>query len=230
MTSTKDKAIRKILSDFDTLSGLTIRQMKFLSKVLVSENSIISEESLNLMIENENRLDDYEVKISHRITSSIVLYNPVASELRNIMACYRMITNLERIGDLVMKTVRIINKLNDTDLLVKNAKSINKMLTISIKMVSKAVYSFVDHDIDAAMWTIKNDTVVDTMNHKILNNLLEEEEFTGLIHQRVLNFMALKSIISSIERMADHAAHIAEASIYAYGGEDVRHTDLKDSV
>ncbi|PLX04608.1 MAG: hypothetical protein C0595_02610 [Marinilabiliales bacterium] len=224
MNTIKDKALDKIWSDFEDLAKLTIRQMKSLSKILESDKSSISEEILNKMIDKENRLDELEVKISSKIVNAIVMHQPMASELRNIMACHRMITNLERIGDLVMKAVGLISNSYDTDLLVKNSKSINKMLIMSTKMLQKAISSFIDHDIDAAMWTIKNDSVVDTMNHKILNNLLEAADFTKNHHQRIINFMAVKSIISSIERMADHAAHIGEASIYANAGEDVRHS------
>lgn len=223
MNTIKDNALEKISDDFEALAGLTIRQMKSLSKVLLSNKSGISEEILNKMIEKENRLDELEVKISRKIVNFIVMHQPMASELRYIMASYRMITNLERIGDLVMKTVGLITKNSDTELLIKNAKRINKMLIMSTKMLQKAIISFVNNDIDAAMWTIKNDAVVDTMNHKILNDLLDTDDFTENPKQRILNFMAVKSIISSIERMADHAAHIGEASIYANAGEDVRH-------
>lgn len=228
MSSNKDKALKKISDDFNSMSVLTLKQMKLLSKVLASEKSNVSENTLNQMIENENRLDDFEVKISKRITNAIVLYHPVASELRNIMACYRMLTNLERIGDLVMKTVKTITKNNETEMLLNNVKSINKLLSISTKMVSKAVASFLFHDIDAAMWTIKNDSAVDTMNQKIVNNLMDEIEIKNVPHQLIIDFMAVKSILSSIERMADHAAHIGEASIYAYDGEEVRHTDITE--
>ena len=224
MNTIKDNAFEKISDDFEVLAGLTIQQMKSLSKVLLLNKSSIPEGLLNKMIEKENRLDELEVKISRRIVNFIVMHQPMASELRNIMASYRMITNLERIGDLVMKAVGLITKTSDTDLLTKNAKHINKMLIMSTKMLQKAIISFVNSDIDAAMWTIKNDAVVDTMNHKIINDLLESADFTENSHQRIFNFMAVKSIISSIERMADHAAHIGEASIYANAGEDVRHT------
>lgn len=228
MSTIKDKALKKISDDFESLAGLTIRQMKSLSKVLVSDQSSLSNDILNKMIEKENRLDEFEVKISSRIINAIVMYQPMASELRSIMACYRMITTLERIGDLVMTTMVLITKHSETELLVQNSKNINKMLIMSTKMLQKAIISFVEHDIDSAMWTIKNDSVVDTMNHKLLNDLLEFDDKKASHQQKILNFMAVKNIISSIDRMADHAAHIGEASIYAYAGEDVRHKSLSE--
>ena len=50
----------------------------------------------------KNKIDKYEVLISEKFINSIVLYQPVASDIRKIVAIYRMTINLERIGDRVM--------------------------------------------------------------------------------------------------------------------------------
>ncbi len=60
-------------------------------------NSISSE-----IKENENKIDKFEVLISEKFINSVVLYQPVASDIRKIVAIYRMTINLERIGDRVM--------------------------------------------------------------------------------------------------------------------------------
>ena len=226
MISNKDKAYRKILDDFNVLSRLTIRQMKLLSKVLTSEPNERSESVFNQLMANEDKLDQLEVKISDRIIKTIVLYHPVATELRNIMACYRMITNLERIGDLVMKAYRTLESNHENVILQQNIKKIDKMLSLSRKMVLRAVDSFLENDLDSAMWALKNDAMVDTMNQKTMTQILKEEDLNDISRQKLLDFSSVKSVISRIERMADHAAHIAEASIYAHNGEDIRHSQF----
>ena len=227
MSTTKDKAIRKIMDDFESLSKLTLQQMELLAKVIVSEHTNISAESLKQIRKNERKIDTYEIKISNRIISTIVLYKPVASELRRIMASYRMITNLERIGDLVMKVVNVLKKLKDPGLLLLNLEDITKMLAVTTEMLSKATSSFIDNDKEAALWTIRSDSFVDDLNRQILRNSILAEKSSGKLQKVILNFIGIKSIISSIERIADHAAHIAEASIYAYEGTDIRHQDLQ---
>jgi len=227
MSITKDKAIRKIMDDFESLSKLTLQQMELLAKVITSERIDISAESLKQIRKNERKIDAYEVKISHRIISTIVLYKPVASELRRIMASYRMITNLERIGDLIMKIVNVLKNLKDPNLLLLNSEDISKMLAVSTEMISKAIYSFTDNDKEAAIWTLKSDSFVDNLNRQILKNSLLAEKSSGKLQKVILNFIGIKSVISSIERIADHAAHIAEASIYAYEGTDIRHQDMR---
>jgi len=57
-----------------------------------------------------------------------------------------MITNLERIGDLIMKIVNILKNLKDPGLLLLNSEDVNKMLAVSTEMISKAIYSFTDND------------------------------------------------------------------------------------
>ncbi|GMT45902.1 MAG: phosphate transport system regulatory protein PhoU [bacterium] len=227
MSTTKDKAIRKIADDFESLSKLTLQQMELLAKVIASEHTNISTESLKQIRKNERKIDTYEIKISNRIISTIVLYKPVASELRRIMASYRMITNLERIGDLIMKIVNVLKNLKDPGLLLLNSKDISEMLAVSTEMISKAIFSFTDNDKEAALWTINSDSFVDNLNRQILKNSILAEKSSGKLQKVILNFIGIKSIISSIERIADHAAHIAEASIFAYEGTDIRHQSLQ---
>ena len=173
MISNKDKAYRKVLDDFNTLSRLTIRQMKLLSKVLTSEPNQRSESVFNQLKANENKLDQLDVKISNRIIKTDV----VAQQKNGLKGC----------GFFFKRMI-----------------------------------------LDSAMWTLKNDAMVDTMNQKTMTHMLEEEDLNDISRQKMLNFGAVKSIISRIERMAGHAAHIAEASIYAHNGEDIRHAQFPE--
>jgi len=227
MGVTKDKAIDKILREFDKASKLTLKQIELLQKVIITKDKRIPSSTLQRLRKNEKRLDTFELKISEKIINVMVLYSPVASELRNLMACYRMITNLERIGDLVIKIINSIKKLKDSRLLLLNIEDINKMTDLTHKMVSKATLSFINNEKDEALWVIKNDISVDKLNRRILRNSLLAEEVLSEITKEILDYTAIRIIISSIERIADHAAHIAESSIFASVGKDVRHMETK---
>jgi len=227
MSVAKDKAINKIMSDFDKASQLTLKQIKLLQKVITTKEKKIPSETLRQLRKNEKRLDTVDVKVSERIINIIVLYSPVASELRNLMACYRMITNLERIGDLIIKAMNSVKKLNDSRLLLLNLDDVTKMSDLAYKMVSKATLSFINKDKEAAIWVIQNDIVVDKLNRHIIRNSILAEEILEEMHKAITDYSGMKSIISSIERIADHAAHIAEASIFALVGKDVRHKEVK---
>jgi len=227
MGVTKDKAINKVMSDFDKASQLTLKQLELLQEVIITKNKKIPSGTLQKLRKNEKRLDNLELKISDKIINVMVLYGPVASELRNLMACYRMITNLERIGDLVIKIINTIKKLKDSSLLLLNIEDISKMTDLAHEMVSKATLSFINNEKDEAMWVIKNDISVDKLNRRISRNSILAEEVLNEINKVILDYTAIRIIISSIERIADHAAHIAESSIFAAIGKDVRHMETK---
>jgi len=227
MSVAKDKSIDKILREFDKASKLTLKQIEILQKIIIKKDKRIPSSTLQQLRKNEKRLDTFELKISERIINVMVLYSPVASELRNLMACYRMITNLERIGDLVIKIMNSIKKLEDSRLLLLNIKDINKMTDLAHEMVSKATLSFINNEKDEALWVIKNDISVDKLNRRILRNSILAEEVLSEITKEILDYTAIRIIISSIERIADHAAHIAESSIFASIGKDIRHMETK---
>ncbi len=223
MSFAKDRAIQKIMSDFEKASNLTLKQLDLLKKVIATKTEGIPPETIQQLKKNEKKLDNLELKINERIINVIVLFNPVASELRGIMACYRMITNLERIGDLIIKTMTTLRKMKDTRLLKLNMEDINKMLDLATDMVSKATFSFIDGKKEDAVWTINNDVVVDDLNHHISRNSILAEDVLQEVQKIIVDYSSIKSIISNIERIADHAAHIGEASIFALEGKDIRH-------
>ncbi|MBE0651334.1 MAG: phosphate uptake regulator PhoU [Bacteroidales bacterium] len=223
MSIAKDRAIRKILNEFEKASNLTLKQLDLLKKIINTKIEGIPAETLQQMKKNEKKLDWFELKISERITNSIVLYSPMASELRNIMACFRMITNLERIGDLVIKTMSTLKKMEDTRLLKMNLEDINKMVDIATEMLHKATFSFIDGKKEDAEWAINNDDAVNVLNKHIARNSILAEEVLQEVQKIIVDYSSIKSIISSIERIADHATHIGEASIFALEGKDVRH-------
>jgi len=223
MSVAKDKAINKIMSDFDKASNLTLKQLDLLQKVVNTKESGIPPETMQQLKKNEKKLDNFELKISDRIINVIVLYNPVASELRNIMACYRMITNLERIGDLIIKAMNYLKKMKDIRLLLLNIEDINKMIDLATEMLTKATSSFMDGHEEDARWAITKDATVDKLDRHISRNSVLAEEVFEEVHKGIEDYSSIKSVVSAIERMADHAGHIGEASIFALKGKDVRH-------
>ena len=98
------------------------------------------------------------------------------------------------------------------------------MLLSGISMVEKALLSFINNDNEYAVWTIKNDEVVDDMNNKLLVNSISKAKVSDKTKEMLLSYVDLKDIITNLERIADHATNIAEASIYSIQGTDIRHS------
>lgn len=227
MTTKKDDAINSIMRDFEEFANLVLHQLDLLEKLISSGETKVSEELDKDLQSNEKKLDKMEVKISDKIVNTIVLYQPVASDIRRIFACYRIVNSLERIGDMVItivdaiqkiKTLKIYNELNDV---------ITNMLINSSNMVNKALLAFTNDDKEYAIWTIKNDTVVDEINKKMLKKAIKKSSDNNEENKQLfMSFISMNSIVTNIERIAGHATNIAEAAIYSIEGKDIRHKPI----
>jgi len=226
MTSHKDTSILEIKSVFEKMSNLVLSQLNSLEKVLKkADKDSISEEFMKKIRKNELEIDASDVRLDKLIIQTVVLHKPVASDLRQLFAVYQMVNNLERIGDLVMKISKVINNIKDSDILYKSLPLVNSMLNISLTMVNKSLLSYINKDKDLAMWTIKKDEEIDEMNARLLSKLLKKGDFPNE-SDNLLVFTDIRSIISSIERIGDHATNIAEASIYWLLGYNIKHKDV----
>ena len=216
------------MSDFEEFANLVLHQLDLLEKLISSGETKISEELNKELQSNEKKLDKMEVKISDKIVNTIVLYQPVASDIRKIFACYRIVNSLERIGDMVIsivdsiqkiKTLKIYNELNDV---------ITNMLINSSNMVNKALLAFTNDDKEYAIWTIKNDTVVDEINKKMLKKAVKKSSDNNEENKQLfMSFISMNSVVTNIERIAGHATNIAEAAIYSIEGKDIRHKAIE---
>jgi phosphate transport system protein len=176
--------------------------------------------------ENENKIDEFEVIISDKFINSIILFQPVASDIRKLNSIYRISINLERIGDLVMNIIHSIDAIKGTAEYEAMQNVLMNMLVSGVTMVEKSLLSFLNNDDSYAEWTIKNDEIVDDMNRKLLINSISRAKVSEKTKEMLLSYIDLKNIITNMERIADHATNIAEASIYSMQGTDIRHKGI----
>jgi phosphate transport system protein len=230
MKTKREESILDIIATFEGMADIILGQLKLLEKVMSERIADAEREKIiNEIRENEDKIDKYEIIISDKFINSIVLYQPVASDIRRIVAIYRMTINLERIGDRVINIIRALSNIKDTKEYKALAEVISVMLVSGMTMVEKALLSFINSDNEYAVWTIKNDEIVDEMNHKLLTNSISKANVNEKTKEMLLSYIDLKDIITNLERIADHATNIAEASIYSIQGTDIRHSGI-DSV
>jgi phosphate transport system protein len=227
MTSKKDDAIKNILADFEEFANLVLHQLDLLERIVNNGGAAIADEIVNEMTSNEKKIDKLEVKISDKIVNTIVLYQPVATDIRKIFACFRIINSLERIGDMAMTILAYIQNIKSLKIYSELNDAITNMLMNSSNMVTKAVLAFSNDDKEYAIWTIKNDTVVDEMNKKMLNKAVKKSTNNDENKQLLMNFISMHGIVTNIERIAGHATNIAEAAIYSIEGKDIRHKPIE---
>jgi phosphate transport system protein len=226
MKTKREESILDIVTTFEEMADLILGQLTLLEKYMAGPEEVERNRIKSEIRENEDKIDKYEVLISEKFINSIVLYQPVASDIRKIIAIYRMTINLERIGDRVMNIIHSLEHIEDTEEYKAMAEVISVMLVSGISMVEKSLLSFINNDNEYAVWTIRNDEIVDEMNHKLLINSINKSKINTKTKEMLLSYIDLKDIITNLERIADHATNIAEASIYSIQGTDIRHSGL----
>ena len=228
MTLRKEEAINKVMLDFENMANLVLTQLDYLENFFQSGGIDLPDKTENEINANEELIDHLEVKISERIINTIVLYQPVASDIRKLMSCYRIIINLERISDYAVNLVKYLKKIKSQEVYDQSSETISNMFIAANTMVKKSLLSFTQQDREFAIWTLKNDSVVDEMNSKMLKALVSKSKEFDDKKKAVISYITIKEMVDNIERVADHATNIAEASIYFLEGKDIRHLSIPD--
>jgi phosphate transport system protein len=230
MKTKREESVLDIINTFEEMADTILIQLKLLEKYMDGlDETEFAQIRSDLKI-NEDKIDKYEVLISEKFINSIVLYQPVASDIRKIIAIYRMTINLERIGDRVINILHSVENIKISEEYKAMAEVLNVMLLSGISMVEKSLLSFINNDNEYAIWTIKNDKIVDEMNNKLLINSISKANVSEKTKEMLLSYIDLKNIITNLERIADHATNIAEASIYSIQGTDIRHSGLDSTL
>lgn len=168
---------------------------------------------------SDNEIDQMEHKIEQICMNLIARQQPIASDLRMIAACLKILTDIEREADQCADICEIltIGELNTNSLAITH---VVQMLEAAREMFRKSMDVFLSHDVEAAREICRSDDYVDDMFSKIIL------EVCGIITQAPQNVMRevdLLFISKYIERMGDHATNIAEWVIYMETGV---HPDL----
>ena len=223
MTTKKEEAITDSVKSLEEMANLVLTQLTLLEKLMSLNDKIEMNKILSTIEENENKIDQYEVIISDKFINSIILYQPVASDIRKLNSVLRISINLERIGDIVLNIINSLKSIKGTAEFEAMQEVLMNMLVSGVTMVEKSLLSFMNNDDSYAEWTIKNDEIVDEMNRKLLINSVSRAKVNEKTREMLLSYMDLKNIITNMERLADHATNIAEVSIYSMQGTDIRH-------
>lgn len=228
MITNRDLAIQKIEKEFEHISNLVLEQLQLLGELFTTDQKVRSKEIFQLLGQNEEKIDQLEIHLDDSIIRTIVLYQPVAVDLRRLFAIYHMTINLERVGDLVKVISGNYLELQGTDLAKNSQSALGEMLKLATRLVSKALLSFINKDQEMASHTILKKGAFEELNKKLQKRAIKSAGLSKKSQSVVMNLLDMRSMFTSLERIGDHATNIAESSIYAISGSDIRHQDPKN--
>lgn len=162
----------------------------------------------------DSEIDKIEGDIEHLCTKLILQQQPVASDLRQITAALKMISDMERIGDQASDIAEMIPYVigNGT----KSETHIEKMAKEVIRMTNESIDSFVKKDLSLARKVIEDDDIVDELFLQIKKELIS---LVQMDNQHGEYYMDLLMIAKYLERIGDHTTNIAEWVEYTITGK-----------
>ena len=172
-----------------------------------------------VVLRDESKINSAERDVDQRSIDLLAMQQPMAIDLRFIVACIKINADLERVGD---QAVNIAERV--MDLLTRPDPALNvdipRMAQLSISMVRDALNAFLAADVDMAQAVLERDDLVDNMNREIFEavDLAMNKSVGG--HRNLLDTLI---VARNLERVADHATNIAEDVIFWVRGADVRH-------
>jgi phosphate transport system protein len=168
---------------------------------------------------NEARINAIEIEIDEFAINLLALQQPMAADLRLIVAALKINTDLERMGDLAVNIAQRAMSLMEGPV-IKPMIDIPHIAGLVQSMVRKALDAFVHRDPDLARSVLSSDDAVDNMRTACYHELVS---FMEQDPQHIQQALALLSITRNLERIADHSTNIAEDVLFLVKGVDVRH-------
>ena len=170
-------------------------------------------------IDEDDQIDQLEIEIDRLCLRILALRQPVASDLRFITMALKVVTDLERGGDLAVNISERVVELGSFAT-VPAHELIGRMASLAQGMLRDALDAFVSGDALKAQAVLERDNTVDALYEQLFPAL-------GMLMRSNPEFVEsatrLQSIGKYVERLADHATNIAELVIFMVRGQDVRH-------
>jgi phosphate transport system protein len=171
------------------------------------------------VIDTDRELDRLEVEIDRLCLRYLATRQPTGTELRSITTMMKMVTDLERIGDLSVNVAERGLELS-AGTGVEPGLDLPRMADIAADMVRMAADAFLDADPAIARALIERDNEVDELNRKAIQKWLQA---TREYPDQTDRSYSLSSVSRYLERIGDHACNLGEMIVFLVEGRDIRH-------
>ncbi len=171
------------------------------------------------IIEGDKRINSLEIEIDFAIIDLLALQQPVAVDLRLILAAQKINNDLERIGDHAVNIAESGLTIAQTSV-QEPLLNLPKMCELAQRMLRDSIDSFIHNDAKLAQSVLERDDIMDDMNRRTAKDVLavmkdSSDMIEGCLH--------LLRISHNLERVADLATNIAEEVIFIQHAQIVKH-------
>jgi phosphate transport system protein len=218
MTKHFQGEIEKLKKRILLMAAMVEENLQYAVKSVTERNTILADR----VIDTDPGVDAQEVEVEEDCLKILALHQPVAADLRYVIAVLKINNDLERIADLA------VNIAERTKFLASRPEipvpfDLTGMLRATVTLVKKSVDALVEHNTELAYSVIADDDIVDDFHRQAYNSVQKQIRESP---ESVEMLISLLSVSRNLERIADHATNVAEDVIYMIEGEIVRHQKL----
>ena len=215
MPSQKEQELEKLKERILAMGGFVEDAIRKSIKALVERDRALAIQ----VIDGDAIVNNFDVEIEEECIRFLALWQPTGSNLRLVTTAIKIITDLERMGDLAVDICeRAVELLDEPPL--KPFIDIPRMAEAAQKMLKDSLDAFVEQDADLAIRICEEDDFVDNLNVQIFNELLL---YMLQDPKNISRAVRLSYITKYLERVGDHATNIAEMVVYMVKGKVIRH-------
>jgi phosphate transport system protein len=213
-----ERELRTLRDRLLAMGGRAEQQIALAIQALVQHDDRLAAQ----VIADDAQIDRDEIAIDELAFLILARRQPVASDLRFIMLAMKIVTDLERIGDLA---VNIAKRERDLRRYAPSPTQdrIEPLAKRVLGALQMALDAFVNADASMAEKVIAGDRDIDAINMHLIADVISGGQDNTMTAQDVGRSLAISSISRYLERIGDHATNIAEMVIYFVRGRDVRH-------
>lgn len=206
MTTTFERELDKLRSRIIKMGSTVDEQVELAFRTLNEWDEGLA---LHVMGRDE-KVDKLDMKIERQCLRIFALQQPVASDLRLIMAALNINSELERMGDLAYNIARAISTMKSSREIIDRLDV--KQLTEAVQhMVRHTIDSFIDNDLEMALAVMRSDRRVDQYEERIRRQTIElMKQNSDFVEAGATLIIQLRNM----ERIADHATNVAEEVIF----------------
>ncbi|MFO7871727.1 MAG: phosphate signaling complex protein PhoU [Kiritimatiellia bacterium] len=215
MTQRLQKEIENLKKKLLTLCSVVEKAVMLATKAVEEDDSKLAEQ----VIKDDVNIDNSEVELEEDCLKILALYQPVAVDLRIIVAILKINSDLERIGDLAVNVAERVSHIGSGKPTPEKF-GFPAMMEHVTQMLRNGIDAMVKMDEELAYSVCAADDKVDEMNrrsYELAESMIGDKDIS------VKTLIDLLSVSRHLERIADHATNIAEDVVYMIEGEVIRH-------
>ena len=221
ISSAYDKELESLRSSIAEMGGIAEKQLAAAVQALVRRDTVLAQS----VIAMDTRMDALQRDIEERAILTIARRQPLAIDLREVVAAIRISGDLERIGDMAKNCAKRVLAIADGFQAQKIVVGVQNIADLVMEQLKDVLDAYAQHDLERALDVWQRDGHIDALYTSLFRELL-----TYMMEDpRNISFCAhLLFVAKNVERIGDHSTNIAETINYLITGRNLTAERPKD--